>query len=106
MIFLSTDEIIALHSKIITRTGGSDGLRDIGLLESAVNSAYAGYDDHEQYPTIEEKAARLAFALISNHAFVDGNKRIGVIVMLILSLRLSRNGCSRYRPHDLYTGGR
>ena len=63
-------------------TGGSVGLRDEGLLESALESAFAGFGGIDFYPTIEEKGARLGYALISNHAFVDGNKRIGVFVML------------------------
>lgn len=88
MILLTVDEIIYLHSKLITKTGGSDGLRDRGLLESAVYSALGGFGDEEVYPTIEEKAARLMFSLVNNHAFVDGNKRIGVLVMLI-TLRLN-----------------
>ncbi len=88
MILLTTGEIIDLHSKIINRTGGSDGLRDINLLESAVYSATASFGDVENYQTVEEKAARLMFALVSNHAFVDGNKRIGVFVML-MTLKLN-----------------
>lgn len=88
MILLTTDEIIALHSKLIARTGGSDGLRERDLLESAVFSAQSGFGDEEVYPTVEEKAARLMYALVSNHAFVDGNKRIGVFVML-MTLRLN-----------------
>ena len=63
-------------------TGGSVGLRDEGLLDSALESAFATFDDVELYPSKEEKAAKLAFSLVSNHAFVDGNKRIGVYVML------------------------
>ena len=82
MILLTADEIINLHTKLITKTGGSDGLRDRGLLESAVYSAMGGFGDEEAYPTIEEKAARLMYSLVNNHAFVDGNKRIGVLVML------------------------
>ncbi len=58
-------------------------MRDKGLLESAVNSAFASFDDVERYPSIEEKAARYAFSITNNHAFVDGNKRIGVFVMLM-----------------------
>lgn len=88
MILLTVDEIIYLHSKLITKTGGSDGLRDRGLLESAVYSALGGFGDEEAYPTIEEKAARLMFSLVNNHAFVDGNKRIGVLVILT-TLRLN-----------------
>lgn len=82
MILLTVDEIIYLHSKLVARTGGSDGLRDKDLLESAVFSALGGFGDEEAYPTIEEKAARLMYSIINNHAFVDGNKRIGVVVML------------------------
>jgi len=88
MILLTVDEIISLHTKLISKTGGSDGLRDRGLLESAVYSAMGGFGDEEAYPTIEEKAARLMYALVNNHAFVDGNKRIGVLVMLT-TLRLN-----------------
>lgn len=88
MIILAVDEIIELHTKLISRTGGSDGLRDFGLLESAVYSAQNVFGDTEIYPTIEEKAARLMYALVSNHAFVDGNKRIGVFVML-MTLKLN-----------------
>lgn len=88
MILLTVDEIIYLHSKLVARTGGSDGLRDKGLLESAVFSALGGFGDEEAYPTIEEKAARLMYSIVNNHAFVDGNKRIGVVVMLT-TLRLN-----------------
>ena len=63
-------------------TGGSVGVRDENLLESALENAFATFDGTELYPTKEEKAAALAFSLVSNHAFVDGNKRIGVYVML------------------------
>ena len=63
-------------------TGGSVGVRDEGLLDSALESAFAGFGDREFYPTKEEKGARLGYTLISNHAFVDGNKRIGVYIML------------------------
>ena len=83
MMLLSVEEVQRLHAKVISKTGGSDGLRDIGLLESAVYSANAGFDGYEIYSEIEQKAARLMYALVSNHAFVDGNKRIGTLVMLV-----------------------
>lgn len=83
MILLTVEEIIALHNKLIEKTGGSYGLRDKGLLESAVYSAISGFADSDAYPSVEEKAARLMFALTNNHAFVDGNKRIGVLTMLM-----------------------
>ena len=83
MILLTVEEIISLHEKLISRSGGSLGIRDIGLLESAVYSAVANYEGFDVYPSIEEKAARLMFALANNHAFIDGNKRIAVFVMLM-----------------------
>ncbi len=83
MIVLTVDEVIALQEKLIAQTGGSQGLRDRGLLESALYSAHSAFGDQEQYPTVEEKAARLLYALVRNHAFVDGNKRIGVLIMLL-----------------------
>lgn len=88
MILLTVDEIIAIHGKLIAKTGGSNGLRDRGLLESAVFSAASSFDEVEQYPSTEEKSARLAYAIINNHAFVDGNKRIGILVML-MTLKLN-----------------
>ena len=83
MTLLTVDEIIALQKKVIAKTGGSYGLRDRGLLESAVYSADSAFGDVEVYPSLEEKAARLTFAITGNHAFVDGNKRIGMLVMLM-----------------------
>ena len=88
MILLTVDEIINIHSKLIAKTGGIDGLRDKGLLESAVFSALGGFGDEEVYPSAQEKASRLMYSIINNHAFIDGNKRIGVVVMLS-TLRLN-----------------
>ncbi len=82
MIRFSKDKILLLHKILAEATGGSAGVRDEALLDSALESAFAGFGDKEFYPTKEEKGARLGYALISNHAFVDGNKRIGLYVML------------------------
>ncbi len=82
MIKFSKEKILLLHQIMAQATGGSVGVRDEALLESALESAYAGYGSQEFFPSKEEKGARLGYALISNHAFVDGNKRIGVYVML------------------------
>ncbi|MBR5708702.1 MAG: type II toxin-antitoxin system death-on-curing family toxin [Oscillospiraceae bacterium] len=82
MIKFSKEKVLLLHRIMAEATGGSVGVRDEALLDSALESAYAGFGDREFYPTKEEKGARLGFALISNHAFVDGNKRIGLYVML------------------------
>ncbi|MBR4879772.1 MAG: type II toxin-antitoxin system death-on-curing family toxin [Clostridia bacterium] len=84
MIILTVDEIMALHTQLTKRTGGSDGLREMGLLESAVYSAETSFGGEDIYKTVEEKSARLAYSLVSNHAFVDGNKRIGLLVMLMM----------------------
>lgn len=83
MILLNIAEVVKFHSKLISKTGGSDGIRDMNMLKSAVASVEAGFGGYEKYPTIEEKSARLCFFLISNHAFIDGNKRIGIFVMLV-----------------------
>ena len=82
MIRFSKDKVKLLHQYIAQETGGSIGVRDEGLLESALESVFATFGGQELYPTKEEKGARLGFTLISNHAFVDGNKRIGMYVML------------------------
>ena len=71
-----------MHQLIAEETGGAVGLRDEALLESALENAFAGFGDEEFYPTKEEKGARLGYTLVSNHAFVDGNKRIGMYIML------------------------
>ena len=82
MIQFSKDKVLLLHKLIAEETGGSIGVRDEALLESALENAFAGFGDTEFYPSKEEKGARLGYTLISNHAFVDGNKRIGMYVML------------------------
>ncbi len=82
MIRFSQEKVLLLHQLIIAETGGANEVRDIGLLDSALSSAYATFDGNELYPTKEEKGARLGYGLVSNHAFVDGNKRIGMYVML------------------------
>ena len=82
MIKFSKEKILLLHRILAEATGGGVGVRDEALLDSAIEAAFAGYGDREFYSTKEEKGARLGYALISNHAFLDGNKRIGIYVML------------------------
>lgn len=82
MIKFSKAKVLLLHKMIAQETGGSVGLRDTALLESALESAFSTFDGMELYPSKEEKGAKIGFSLISNHAFVDGNKRIGMYVML------------------------
>ena len=91
MIKFSKEKVMLLHRLLIEETGGEDGIRDVGLLESALEAPYMTFDGKDLFPTKEEKAARLCAGLISNHAFVDGNKRIGVYVLLTF---LEVNGIS------------
>ena len=88
MITLTVSEILRLHQKLLDATGGLSGTRDLGLLESAVYSANQVFGEEEAYPTVEQRAARLAYAITQNHPFADGNKRIGMLVML-MTLRLN-----------------
>ena len=86
--YLSLAEVLRLHGRIIDDTGGSDGLRDLGLLESALAQPRQTFGGSDLYPTLAEKAAAVGFSLINNHPFVDGNKRIGhavVEAMLMLN---------------------
>ncbi|HGI3217310.1 TPA: type II toxin-antitoxin system death-on-curing family toxin [Streptococcus agalactiae] len=83
MRILTVEQVIELHSRLIQATGGLDGVRDAGLVESSLSSAFSSYFGIEKYPSIEEKAARLCYSLVNNHAFLAGNKRIGVYVMII-----------------------
>lgn len=79
---LKLDQIIKLHEMLLKETGGSPGLRDVSLLESAINSPFQTFDKVSLYPTLERKAARLGYGIVKNHPFLDGNKRIGLLAML------------------------
>lgn len=82
MIKFSEEKVLLLHKLITEQTGGTAGVRDYGLLDSALQSAFATFDGIDLFPSKEEKAAKLGFGLVANHAFLDGNKRIGIYVML------------------------
>ena len=86
---LSVNDITALHSKLISRSGGLDGIRDANLLDLSVNSPYHTFGGQYLYPTHQAMAAHLAFSLIKNHPFLDGNKRIGIFAMMVF---LEMNG--------------
>ena len=83
MIILSKKQILMLHSQLISQTGGIDGVRDEALLESAVGAPFQSFGDQDIYTKKKKKAARLCFGLVKNHAFLDGNKRIGAHAMLV-----------------------
>ena len=99
MIKLSVEQVLAVHKIMIEKTGGSGGVRDEGLLESALNSPFQTFDGKDVYPSLLHKAPALCRGIISNHPFVDGNKRTGVHVMLIF---LEINGAQlKYAQNDL-----
>ena len=97
MIKFDDNKVLLLHQLITQETGGSADVRDYGLLNSALENIYATFYGKELYPTKEEKAAKLGYGVISNHAFVDGNKRIGMYIMLTF---LEANGIHMMADND------
>lgn len=97
MIVLSKQQIIAMHHTLVVETGGLDGLRDEGLLDSAIAAPFQTFDSTELFQSIQQKAARLACGLIQNHPFLDGNKRIAAHTMLVF---LALNGISLFYTQD------
>lgn len=79
---LTKAQIINMHRLLIQETGGSEGIKDEDLLDSALNAPFQTFDGEDLYKTIQAKAAKLGFLLINNHPFIDGNKRIGILAML------------------------
>lgn len=89
MIKLSKEQVILLHKRLIETTGGSDGIRDIGMLDSALANPFQSFGNKELYPSVQAKAAQLCFGIVKNHPMIDGNKRLGAHVMLVF---LALNG--------------
>ncbi len=89
MIILSKEQVMKLHASLIKATGGSEGIRDEGMLDLALNNPFQSFGEKQLYPSIQAKAARLCFGLVRNHAMLDGNKRLGTHVMLVF---LALNG--------------
>jgi len=100
MKILTKEQIILLHSELIDAHGGSYGVRDGALLDSAIAAPFQTFDGQDLLPTVQQKAVRLGFGLIMNHPFIDGNKRNGVHAMLTL---LAMNGIElEYTQKELY----
>lgn len=99
MRYLTAEEVLAIHSEIIDRYGGSHGVRDLGLLESAVARPHAGFGDFEAYPTLWDKAAALARPIIRDHPFIDGNKRTGMTSAILM---IERNGYLVTAPQSAF----
>ena len=103
MIKFSKEKVLLLHQLIIQETGGDINVRDLNLLDSALESAFSTFDGKDLFPTKEEKAAKIGYGLIANHAFMDGNKRIGMYVMLTF---LEVNGITLpMSDQDIYEAG-
>lgn len=99
MIRLTEQQVLSAHKLMIKATGGLDGTRDIGLLQSALNVPFQAFGGEEIYPSLLSKAAAICRSIISNHPFVDGNKRTGIHIMLIF---LEINGVQPdYSEEDL-----
>jgi death-on-curing protein len=96
-IFLTLDEVLALHADQIARYGGSAGMRDVGLVESPIAMPKATFGGEFLHSTIPEMAAAYLFHLVQNHAFVDGNKRIGLMAAIAF---LGLNGLSLQASED------
>lgn len=90
MIILTKEQVLRLHERLIEVTGGSHGVRDEGMLDSALSNPFQSFGGEELYPSLQAKAAQLCYGLVKNHAMVDGNKRIGTHAMLVF---LALNGC-------------
>lgn len=82
MIDVDAKSVLLLHDFVVELTGGKIGVRGKGLLDSAIACAYQTFDGVELFPSIEEKAARIGFGVMRNHAFFDGNKRVGGLIMM------------------------
>ena len=78
MIKLSKEQVILLHKRLLEATGGSEGIRDEGMLDSALANPFQSFGNEELYPSVQAKAAQLCFGIAKNHPMVDGNKRLGM----------------------------
>lgn len=84
MIWVKTEDVIFIHRRIIQSTGGTDGLRDRAGLEAAIAALLQSFAGRDFFPSDVEKIARLGYGLAANHAFLDGNKRIGAMMTQLL----------------------
>ena len=84
MIELSKEQVIAMYMKMMRETGGNFGIRSSILLDSSLNNAFSTFGGNDLYPELEDKIANICFCIVSNHPFVDGNKRMGIYIMLVL----------------------
>ncbi len=97
---ITKQQALLMHRELVEVHGGSDGIRDEGLLDSALSAPFQTFDGKAMLPSIQQKAARLCYGLVMNHPFVDGNKRVGAHIMLTF---LAVNGIElNYTQKELY----
>ena len=110
MIRLSKEQVILLHQRLIEATGGSNGIRDDGMLDSALANPFQSFGDEELYPSIQAKAAQICFGIVKNHPMVDGNKRLGIwqnrcggyIAMDYKSSKIMHKIICNYKMNNIY----
>jgi death-on-curing protein len=100
---LSVEQVLFIHARLIAETGGSSGIRDLGLLQSAVARPLATFGGQELYPDLFAKAAALMESLIRNHPFIDGNKRVGITAAALLLIRNGRRLTATNREIEHFT---
>lgn len=88
---INLEEVLSIHRTLIEEFGGTEGIRDISLLKSALNRPFLGLLDTPFYPTPEEKAAALLESLVQNHPFIDGNKRIAYTLFRLMLLHYGKD---------------
>lgn len=97
---ITKEQALLMHRELIAAHGGSAGIRDEGLLDSALSAPFQSFGGQTMFPSMQQKAARLCYGLVMNHPFVDGNKRVGAHIMLTF---LAMNGIElRYTQKELY----
>jgi len=87
---ITYQEVLEIHEVLIEAFGGASGVRDEGLLQSAIDRPFAGFEDAEFYNTPAEKAGAMVESIVKNHPFVDGNKRTGYVLMRLLLMQAGR----------------
>lgn len=88
---IDLQEVFEIHQVLIQEFGGSQGVRDEGLLKSAIERPFSGFGETEFYPTPEEKAGAILESVIKNHPFIDGNKRTGYVLMRLILMQFGKD---------------
>jgi len=88
---IDLQEVFEIHQVLIHQFGGSDGVRDEGLLKSAIERPFSGFGETEFYKTPEEKAGAVLESIVKNHPFIDGNKRTGYVLMRLILMQFGKD---------------